>query len=260
MDINYEIQKLRNEKRQMLVQKEILRVLQIQELEAAKAKINEKYNFLLGNSNNDLDNKINEIYNQCKLIEKYSTFNVKDIGKILASLMSIYEAENYLVKTISYKIKGALFNDIMLIINEKKFEQLTAKNEIQESQINIIVKNGFALKLLEDFSENQFPKKISIYEADPMGRVNQNVNFRSFTYVKNFIEYVINYRIENNLENISFEDLEMLRNQFIKCNLEQIKEYHDYLDEKKRAEFETSLQHDKKVRNRQLQRVLNTQK
>ena len=46
----------------------------------------------------------------------------------------------------------------------------------------------------------------------------------------------------------------------IENNLEPIEAYHQRLDEIKRMEFEESLEHDKQVRNRQLQRVLKKQK
>lgn len=203
---------------------------------------------------------MDEIYSQCKIIEEYSTFNVEDISNILASLISIYESESFLVRNLSYQVKGALFNDTLLIINKKKYDHLTSKSEIQERHINGLVKNGFAIRLMKGFSKSQFPTEISFYEADSMGRINQNVNFRSFAYVKGFIKYVINYRIENNLDEISIDELEMLKNKFICYNLKPIEEYHKFLDETKRIEFEASLEHDKQVRNRQLQRVLKKQK
>ena len=89
-----------------------------------------------------------------------------------------------------------------------------------------------------------------------MGRINQKVNFRNYAYVQHFIEYVINYRIENGLEEISFDTLEMLKNNFIYCNLEQIKDYHSLLDENKRRSCEDSLEHDKKVAKRRIQKIL----
>lgn len=258
MDINYEyeLKKLRDKKRQILANRDSLREEQNQEMVDAKAKIEEKYNILIESNNINLTNIMDEIYSQCKIIEEYSTFNVEDISNILANLISIYESESFLVRNLSYQVKGDLSKDILLIINKKKCEHLTSKSEIQERHINGLLKNGFAIKLMSGFSKSQFPTEISFYKADSMGRINQNVNFRSFTYVKYFIENVINYRIENNLDEISFDELEKLKNEFIYCNLDQIENHYNFLDETKRIEFEALLEHDKKVRNRQLQRVL----
>ena len=260
MDFNYELKKLRDMKKAILANGEDLKERQTKELEQAKKKIAEKYHILFSEFYFNLDNINSEIYNQCKMFEKYATFNVEDISNILASLMSIYESESFLVRDLSYQIKGALFNDTLLIINKKKYDYLTSQSEIQERHINSLVKNGFAVRLMKGFSKSQFPTEISFYEADSMGRINQNVNFKSFVYIKGFIKYVINYRIENNLDEISFEELEMLKNKFISYNLEPIEAYHQRLDEIKRMEFEESLEHDKQVRNRQLQRVLKKQK
>lgn len=256
MDFNYELKKLRERKRDLLLEGSNLRKAQIEELEGARKIISEKYQILFSEFYHNLDNINSEIYNHCKIYEKYSKFNLEDISNILASLMSIYERENFLVRYLSYQVVGALFNDVLLIIKQKKYDSILSNAQIQERYINSLIKNRFAIKIIDGFSKSKFPTEISFYEADSMGRINQKVNFRNFAYVQNFIEYVINYRIENGLDEISFDTLEMLKNDFIYCNLEKIKDYHILLDENKRRECEDSLEHDKKVVNRKLQRVL----
>ena len=256
MDFNYELKKLRERKRDLLLEGSNLRKAQIEELEGARKIISEKYQILFSEFYHNLDNINSEIYNHCKIYEKYSKFNLEDISNILASLMSIYERENFLVRYLSYQVDGALFNDVLLIIKQKKYDSISSNLQIQERYINSLIKNRFAIRIIDGFSKSKFPTEISFYEADSMGRINQKVNFRNFAYVQNFIEYVINYRIENGLDEISFDILEMLKNNFIYCNLEEIKDYHILLDENKRRECEDSLEHDKKVVNRKLQRVL----
>lgn len=256
MDFNYELKKLRERKRDLLLEGSNLRKAQIEELEGARKIISEKYQILFSEFYHNLDNINSEIYNHCKIYEKYSKFNLEDISNILASLMSIYERENFLVRYLSYQVDGALFNDVLLIIKQKKYDSISSNLQIQERYINSLIKNRFAIKIIDGFSKSKFPTEISFYEADSMGRINQKVNFRNFAYVQNFIEYVINYRIENGLDEISFDILEMLKNNFIYCNLEEIKDYHILLDENKRRECEDLLEHDKKVVNRKLQRVL----
>ncbi len=256
MDFNYELKKLRERKRDLLLEGSNLRKAQIEELEGARKIISEKYQILFSEFYHNLDNINSEIYNHCKIYEKYSKFNLEDISNILASLMSIYERENFLVRYLSYQVDGALFNDVLLIIKQKKYDSISSNLQIQERYINSLIKNRFAIRIIDGFSKSKFPTEISFYEADSMGRINQKVNFRNFAYVQNFIEYVINYRIENGLDEISFDILEMLKNNFIYCNLEEIKDYHILLDENKRRECEDLLEHDKKVVNRKLQRVL----
>ncbi len=256
MDFNYELKNLRERKRNLLYEGSNLKKAQIEELEEARKIISEKYQELFSEYYHNLDNINSEIYNHCKIYEKYSKFNLEDISNILASLMSIYERENFLVKYLSYQVDGALFNDILLIIKQKKYDSISSNLQIQERYINSLIKNRFAIKIISGFSQSKFPIKISFYEADSMGRINQKVNFRNYAYVQHFIEYVINYRIENGLEEISFDTLEMLKNNFIYCNLEQIKDYHSLLDENKRRSCEDSLEHDKKVAKRRIQKIL----
>ena len=256
MDFNYELKNLRERKRNLLYEGSNLKKAQIEELEEARKIISEKYQELFSEYYHNLDNINSEIYNHCKIYEKYSKFNLEDISNILVSLMSIYERENFLVKYLSYQVDGALFNDVLLIIKQKKYDSISSNLQIQERYINSLIKNRFAIRIIDGFSKSKFPTEIAFYEADSMGRINQKVNFRNFAYVQNFIEYVINYRIENGLDEISFDILEMLKNNFIYCNLEEIKDYHILLDENKRRECEDLLEHDKKVVNRKLQRVL----
>ena len=224
MDFNYELKKLRERKRDLLLEGSNLRKAQIEELEGARKIISEKYQILFSEFYHNLDNINSEIYNHCKIYEKYSKFNLEDISNILASLMSIYERENFLVRYLSYQVDGALFNDVLLIIKQKKYDSISSNLQIQERYINSLIKNRFAIRIIDGFSKSKFPTEISFYEADSMGRINQKVNFRNFAYVQNFIEYVINYRIENGLDEISFDILEMLKNNFIYCNLEEIKD------------------------------------
>lgn len=256
MDFNYELKNLRERKRNLLYEGSNLKKAQIEELEEARKIISEKYQELFSEYYHNLDNINSEIYNHCKIYEKYSKFNLEDISNILASLMSIYERENFLVKYLSYQVDGALFNDILLIIKQKKYDSISSNLQIQERYINSLIKNRFAIKIISGFSQSKFPIEISFYEADSMGRINQKVNFRNYAYVQHFIEYVINYRIENGLEEISFDTLEMLKNNFIYCNLEQIKDYHSLLDENKRRSCEDFLEHDKKVAKRRIQKIL----
>ena len=256
MNFNYKLKNLRERKRNLLYEGSNLKKAQIEELEEARKIISEKYQELFSKYYHNLDNINSEIYNHCKIYEKYSKFNLEDISNILASLMSIYERENFLVKYLSYQVDGALFNDILLIIKQKKYDSISSNLQIQERYINSLIKNRFAIKIISGFSQSKFPIEISFYEADSMGRINQKVNFRNYAYVQHFIEYVINYRIENGLEEISFDTLEMLKNNFIYCNLDQIKDYHSLLDENKRRSCEDSLEHDKKVAKRRIQKIL----
>ena len=135
MDANYELKKLRDTKKQILASRNKLRESQEQELIEAKSKIEKKYDILIESNNIDLSNIKSRIYYQCKVIEQYSKFNLKDISNILANLISIYESENFLVKDLSCQMNGALFNDTLLIIKMKKLDWLASKVEIKDKRI-----------------------------------------------------------------------------------------------------------------------------
>ena len=50
----------------------------------------------------------------------------------------------------------------------------------------------------------------------------QKVNFGKFSYVKDFIDYVISYRMKNNLKEITKEQLDKIKVNFLVFNEEEI--------------------------------------
>ena len=257
MNIDNKINELKRTKKEILAARKDLEEEQKQEM----LNIEMHYNTLISAKNDDLIATLEEIVNQYKIIEEHSKFNLKDIGIIIASLMSIYEGEEFLVEEVSYQIdKGALSYSALLVANKKKYECLKDKNVIFKKDIDNLIKNHFAIKLLDNAPFLWEFLVIPFYKVDFMNRIQQNVNFKKFTYVKDFIEYVIDYRIENNIGKISLEKLRELENRFICCNAEQIEEYHKQIEEKKKESFEISLEHDRKVRKRKLQKILDNNK
>lgn len=91
-----------------------------------------------------------------------------------------------------------------------------------------------------------------------MHRVNQNISFGAFPYVKEFIDGVIQYKMNNKEQKyISTEELKKLEIEFIKSRLEQIKKNYQFTDDRRTEAFLLSLEHNKIGRNRQLQKALN---
>lgn len=260
MSINSQLIELRSTKKRILDDKANLSA------EAAKSGSKGK-EYLL--SLKSILNKLNEINERIVLesldVQKYATFNTEEIGNILAELMSIYEGTYFEFKNISYKEIGYSFLDALLIIDSKKDKDARSRQEvvlphfIPETNINILINNGYAIKFFDRLQRDEIPEKINFYEADENGNLNLKVRFRRFQYVKEFVDYVINYKIKNRQHDISVETLESLKNEFICNNIEQIQQYHSYLAEEKKKEFESSLEHDKKVNNRKLQKILTMQ-
>ena len=127
-----------------------------------------------------------------------------------------------------------------------------------ERYINSLVKHGHALVLAGAPTFNSH-LDIYFYAADESHTINQNIGFWVFPYVKEFMDGIISYKIENNREYISTEELEKFKIAFIKSILDQIVRQHQFTDERRRLECMYLLEYDKRVRERQLQKLLKQQ-
>jgi len=66
------------------------------------------------------------------------------------------------------------------------------------------------------------PETLKFYKFET-GTINQNISLKGYAYLKDFIDMVINYRLENKKEDITEEELENLKNQFILSNRKKLK-------------------------------------
>ena len=104
------------------------------------------------------------------------------------------------------------------------------------------------------------PETIKFFKFET-GTINQNISLRGYDYLKEYINMVINYRLENNIEEITEEELENLKNQFILSNKDNIENNLyinaeiDMINYKK--EVEENLEHNKKLLKRRINKIEN---
>jgi len=249
-----DLKKLRTDKKNIKGQIDTLNARKEKEIEDFKNTLAKKYDDIEKQNWTKFNELNGKICNECELIQICSTFNLEEISKILRNLISVYENENYEVKTVSYRINdGDLFNDAKVIINKRNLEIFS--KEVKQDQFNRLVKNGIVIPLAKGFSENNFSKEISFYEADSTN-VNQKITFRKHVYAKEFIDFVITYRIKNNVNKITLKELEELLAKFVYYNFEKIKKYHEFKDECRRRELESYIEQDKINREKHIKRML----
>lgn len=248
------LMKLREDKKNLKVEIDSMIDEEKREIEESKKEIEQKYIKIKEERWDEFSNLNGKIINECELIQMASTFNLEEISEIIANLISVYENEAYVVKTVSYRVdNGALFNDAKVIINKKNLGIFS--KEIKEPQFNSLAKNGIVIPFVKGFSKNNFPETIKFYEADSTN-LNTKISFRKHVYAKEFIDFVITYRVKNNVLEISFEALEELLAKFIYYNFDKIQKYHNYKDECKRKEFEAYIQREKEERAKVIKRML----
>ena len=260
MDFNASLSKLRNKKSSILQSIKDLNNSKEQEIKEAIQKIEEKYASLGQKYEDKFDIAYIQTYNYCNLIEKYSILNREDISIVLSELISTFEGKTYVPQSLLYHVDGespAAFWNIFMIMPKGIIEKIKDPRRVQVRYINHLLKNGFAIKLCDEWSQSKWPNELSFYKTDGMCRVNQNISFKWFTYVKCFIDFVINYRIENKIDEISFEDLEKLKEQFILMNIDTIEDRYKTLADAEQSKINEIINDDYKHKQKLLKRFVN---
>lgn len=257
MDFNTTLGELRNKKNNLLEGIKDLKKSREQEIKEAIQRIEDKY----ANLNKEYVSEFNiasvQVYDYCKSIENYSVLNRRDISIVLSELISVFEGKNYVSEDLSYHVDGdspsARWN-IFMIMPQDIIEKIKSFPILHERYINHLLKKGLAIKLCGDWS-SLMPNKVSFYKTDEMGRINQNINFKGFTYVKNFIDYVINFRMDNQIDEISFEELEKLKEEFILMNIDYIEDKYKTYAEVEQSKSSEMIYNDYLHKQRLLQRL-----
>lgn len=261
MDYSAVLKNLRTDKNQTVDEIKGLDESKSKELKEAKKLIEEKYSSLKEKSFSDLGRKTTEVYNYCKLIEKYSTMD-SDIFHVITELISIFEGEPYVLERLNYhkdKSSPSQVWETFMIMPESIFKSIKNPQYVKERYFHHLLKNGLAIKIVEEWSGYYLPNDFTFYEADSMGRLNQKINFKGFPYVKQFIDYIINYRMENSVEELSEEDMQKLKNDFILLNIENIENNYQIKQERKiqqsNENISSEYQHKQKVLRRIVKRI-----
>lgn len=138
--------------------------------------------------------------NYCELIEKGSTFPVVDIVPVLLDILGHVEKEEFEAEYVSL----ASYFPMEFVFPPYKMMMVGRKN-MNDSQEGMT------------FCE-EVEGQISFYKFENMC---SNIIFRvgnlEFDYIREFIDRIIDYRIENNLDVLTPEMLEQLKIQFLNC-------------------------------------------
>ena len=213
-----EIANLYNKYKSVEQVKEELLLKRKKEIEEATEKIIKSYSQKLTQNNEDITSTKKELNDFEKLFVKYSTFNIDLVGKALQQLISIVESEEYLYKQVTQKLKKRVHGVMdswdedtqtkaRIIVRKDKLMNYYDSSDKSESKINELVKNGDALLLSEQDINTRNNKKITFYSSQD-GQVLCHVDYGKFSYIKEFIDSIVQYRFQNNM--IEFTEQDML--------------------------------------------------
>lgn len=157
-------------------------------------------------------------YNQ--LIEKYSTFDELEIGTILSNLIEDIESVKYRYQETYYSItniqngyKNTTTKYVRLIIAEVCMCSSYSNDSSKQNNLKDRISLGQAIIL--DHDVDLIDNHIKFYQANKQTHtLEEKVDTMYFPYIKDFIDYVISYRMTSKKETISINELENLRQEF----------------------------------------------
>lgn len=212
-----EIANLYNKYKSVEQVKEELLLKRKKEIEEATEKIIKSYSQKLTQNNEDITSTKKKLNDFGKSFAKYSTFNIDLVGKALQQLISIVESEEYLYKQVTQKFKKRVHGVMdswdedtqtkaRIIVRKDKLMNYYDSSDKSESKINELVKNGDALLLSEQDINTRNNKKITFYTSQD-GQVLCHVDYGRFSYIKEFIDSIVQYRFQNNMIEFTEQDI-----------------------------------------------------
>lgn len=247
---------LREKKNTIYSELKYLKKSEQEEINNTTQLIHEKYKEEKEPLIKDFLSSFNEIKEECKKIEEYSCFYSKDIVSAIDDLIRIYEGERYTFQNTYYHVdpkRSILTSEVAIFI--KKDKAIEGLKGYPFHYFKSLLKHGEVLVLIND--DNLFTNKdINFYKYDGKRDINQTIKYGKFNYIKDFIDYIISYRIENDIDEISFETLNELKVNFIKSRIDEIYEYHDKITKCEEEHYKNKLESNKNRRDIQLKRII----
>lgn len=232
--MNYieELELLNSEKNKKINQENLLISDMENELTFFAKRIKDKHLPKIQAMHNEVEACEQKIDQFCKTVEVCSTFNSQDIGDVLSSIISSFEGRSYFYQDACYytsQVEYFLFEkkqfdvckQVKIIVAETERHTQYDDECLGARSLSRLADRGLALVLDED--TNPLNETITFYQSNATNHnLTQNVNYGKFTYVKDFIDYIVSYRIKNNLTEITREELEKIKVDFLLFNEEQI--------------------------------------
>ncbi len=254
------IAELRNLRKQLIIKERNLEDSMKKEKDEALKTIGDKYLPEIKKTSHNILKSEENIVKFNENVVKVSTFDCKFITKIMRELIRIYEGENFIYKNIRYcpnskqRIKQ---NRAQILISDKRKDFISDGVDI--SRLYSLQKNGDGIIL--DWNERLLSSDtISFYQLTDDDELKTNIKLNRFPYLKQFIDFIISYCLvnENYMElNLTEEQIENLKKQFLLDNLDNIKKYQEMVKFNEQLKVQEEVEKNAEYRNKQLTKALN---
>ena len=256
MDFKGELKDMRNESYGILREINKLDNEMRDEIHDVTEKTTLKYSLLKDEKLSKKNMLTTQIDNYCEMIVEKSTMS-SAIFRVITELISIFEGDDYVLEKISYhkdNSSPASVWDVIMILPKDTFDTLDDPNYVSERYFNYLLGSGLALEITEDWSLSYLPSEFSFYKFNC--DIFPQINFRFFPYIDEFIDYIINYRIKNNISDLCFNDMQKLKDEFILLNINRIVNNYKLKLNKKLMESNKAINDEYKKKNDDLKRLV----
>lgn len=215
-------------------------------------KLEKKYNSINEENLLEIKTRKAKLENVKIQIDKYSTFNKNMIGKILSKLMTIIEGKEYVfinAKHKTFERECTVFGSEIFetekfidLIIEKKYssDYYIDFDETKNSVNNLVLKNRGILLNSSDYHIS----KMKFYNV--RNNMYSTIDYKLFTYVKEYIDLIIDYRYKNEIEIVDKELLLKLLYEFVSAKKDLISEKYSLLMEEEKRRLSSVIEHEKK--------------
>ena len=242
INFNLESEKLQNEFYGAIASVKQIENDKQTEIEIATNEINKKY----ASKIKEADSKVAETKNNLQKYQDdiimYSKFNHELIGNALTYLIKIFDNLDFIYEYGKHIVLYKCFFKIdktdktvierydtvkMLIKKEMKNPEKVYKDpELGENIIEAYVAKKEAIVLDELIWTRSADRPTTTFYKMDNNQLIFSVNFNGFTYLEDFINYVIEYRYNNNLKEFSNDDMKSLIVSFVNMHRDEINARH----------------------------------
>lgn len=230
-----ELERLQREKKDLTQNINDSKIKKEKEIMESQRLIEEKYNNIIEKNDRSLCETKGAIDFLKKKAIEFSEFKgaiAYEVVRAIIDIIRVSEGNEYIIQDINYpkNSDGSIYdtNKAYVIINkDRKLDENTIIHQL--SEINIRVNEGNAIVLNWDVP-NKNINHFKFYDLKD-NNIKHNVNFGKFNYIKKFVDYIISYRLENGLKDITAKDIKQLEIMFLHDNIYEIQEFHKYLAE-----------------------------
>lgn len=193
------------------------------EIEEATRKIELEYQEKIKRSKRTYSTLEKILHKYQELLATYSTFEISMIGSILEKLVSFIEGETYSFQKATHATferettpfgseAVSVDKEVLMLVKGDKKEGFYSDYNEQSNEITRLVKSQNAILL----SERSRPHKGKItFYTSSNGNAECIADFSNYSYIKEFIDKIVQFRFSNDSTKITERELLILLSEFI---------------------------------------------